>query len=197
MSFLKQCSKEKIHNRLIDISTYTWDADHVLLVGELKEQRYVGFINSFAERIVPGVYHNMKIELLIDTRTMKIKDVSVTLPRVPRDDCPAMITSLDRIKGMDITRGFISKIRKMVGGNKGCVHLNTLLLTMAPAAMQGAWIHTACQQKEAPQPDPQTGSHLVDSCWAWRADGPLVAQLGIEVDRSPDQEQTPPEQTNS
>ena len=183
MSFLDQCSKENIHNRNIDISTYAWDADHVLVVGELKEQRYVGFINNFGEQVNPGIYHHMKIELLIDTRTKTIKDVAVTLPRVPREDCPAMATSLDQIKGMDITRGFSSKIRKMVGGNKGCVHLNTLLLAMAPAAVQGSWINISWQQKDAGQPDPETGKHLVDSCWAWRKNGPLVAELGIKVDK--------------
>jgi len=183
MSFLDQCRKEKIHNRNIDISTYAWDADHVLVVGELKEQRYVGFINNFGEQIAPGIYHHMKIELLIDARTKTIKDVAVYLPQVPRGDCPAMATSLDQIKGMDITRGFTSKIRKMVGGNKGCAHLNTLLLTMAPAAVQGSWINISWQQKEARQPDPQTGRHLVDSCWAWRKDGPLVAEKGIKVDK--------------
>ncbi|MGB5232802.1 MAG: DUF2889 domain-containing protein [Desulfoprunum sp.] len=183
MSLLDQCDKKNIHNRNIDISTYSWDADHVLVVGELKEQRYVGFINGFGEQITPGVYHHMRIELLIDTGTKTIEDVVVTLPRVPRGDCPAMATSLDRIKGMDITRGFSSRIRKMVGGNKGCVHLNTLLLAMTPAAVQGAWINIAWLREEPVRPDPQTGSHLVDSCWAWRKDGPLVAELGIKVDK--------------
>ena len=65
MSFLDQCDKKNIHNRNIDVATYSWDDDHVLVVGELKEQRYVGFINNFGERIVPGIYHHMKIELLI------------------------------------------------------------------------------------------------------------------------------------
>ena len=183
MSLLDHCNKENIHNRNIDISTYSWDADHVLVVGELKEQRYVGFINGFGERITPGIYHHMRIELVIDTRTKTIRDVVVSLLKVPRNDCPDMVTSLDQIKGMDITRGFSSRIRKMVGGSKGCVHLNALLLTMAPAAVQGAWINASWQRQEPVQPDPQTGRHLVDSCWAWRKDGPLVAEKGIKVDK--------------
>jgi len=184
MSFLDQCSKENIHNRNIDISTYGWDAEHVLLVGELKEQRYVGYVNHVGERVEPGIYHHMKIELLIATKTMTIKDVAVSLPRVPRDDCPAMATSLDQIKGMNITSGFSSKIRKMVGGNKGCVHLNTLLLAMAPAAVQGSWINNSWQQEEAGQPDPEISNQLVDSCWTWRKNGPLVATLGPKVGQS-------------
>jgi hypothetical protein len=180
MRFLDRC-KENIHNRNLDISTYACDAEHVLLVGELKEQRYVGFINHVGERVEPEIYHHMKIELLIYTKTMTIKDVAVILPRVPRDDCSTMATSLDHIKGMDITRGFSSQIRKTVGGNKGCVHLNTLLLAMTPAAVQGSWINNAWQHKEAGQADSDISNHLVDSCWTWRKSGPLVATLGQEL----------------
>ena len=192
MSFLDQGSKENIHNRNIDISTYAWDAEHILLVGELKEQRYVGFINHVGERVEPEIYHHMKIELLIYTKTMTIKDVAVFLPRVPRDDCSTMATSLDQIKGMDITRGFSAKIRKMVGGNKGCVHLKTLLLAMAPAAVQGSWINNSWQKKEAGQPDPEISNYLVDSCWTWRKNGSLVASLGQFFGKYSDQEKNIP-----
>jgi Protein of unknown function (DUF2889) len=197
MSFLDQGSKENIHNRNIDISTYAWDAEHVLLVGELKEQRYVGFINHVGEQVDPDIYHHMKIELLINSKTMMIKDVAVFLPRIPRDDCSTMATSLDQIKGMDITRGFSAKIRMMAGGNKGCVHLKTLLLAMAPAAVQGSWINNSWQQKEAGQPDPEISDHLVDSCWTWRKNGPLVASLGQVVGKYPDQDKISPVEDES
>lgn len=197
MSFLDQCSKENIHNRNIDISTYAWDADHVLLVGELKEQRYVGFINHVGERVEPEIYHHMKIELLIYTKTMTIKDVAVFLPRVPREDCLTMGTSLDDIKGMEITRGFSTKIRKMAGGPKGCVHLKALLLTMAPAAVQGSWINNSWQQKEAEKSDPEMSNDLVDSCWTWRKNGPLVVSLDLKVGKCPEQKKISPGEDES
>lgn len=192
MSYLDQCSNQNIHNRNIDISTYAWDGEHVLLVGELKEQRYVGFIDFVGERKTAGIYHHMKIELLIDSKTMTIKDVAVSLPKIPREDCLVMSNSLDQIKGLDITRGFTTKIRKMVGGNKGCVHLNTLLLAMGPAAVQGAWIHNSLKRDENDRHDPETSSKLVDSCWTWRKNGPLVASLGEKVDKYPVREKVSP-----
>jgi len=192
MSLLDQCSKKNIHNRNIDISTYAWDAEHVLLVGELKEQRYVGFIDFVGQRKEPGIYHHMKIELLIDSKTMTIKDVAVSMLRIPRDDCSAMAASLDQIKGMDITRGFSTKVRKMLGGSKGCVHLNTLLLAMGPAAVQGSWINNSWQQKGSATIDSETVNHLVDSCWAWRKNGPLVTELAQTFGKNPDREKASP-----
>jgi len=177
MSLSHQYSKKKIHNRNIEICTYSCDADHVLVVGEFKEQREVSFINQVGERVEPGVYHNMKIELLIATESMTIEDVAVSLPQVPRGDCSSVCNSLDSIKGMQIARGFSRVIKEMVGGTKGCVHLNTLLLAMAPAVLQGSWINVSWHQKETGKTNPGELVSLVDSCWTWRNDGPLVAEI--------------------
>lgn len=177
MNFLDQCSKENIHNRNIDISTYSWDDEHILLVGELKEQRYVACVNPNGDKVAPGTYHHMKIQLLIAIKTMTIKDLDVRLCEVPRDECRTLSTSLENIKGMTISKGFTSRILKMAGANKGCAHLNTLLLAMAPAALQGYWVYSSFKRKEGEQPDSANGDYLVDSCWAWRKDGPLASAL--------------------
>jgi len=177
MSFLEQCQGENIHNRNMDIATYTWDDEHILLVGEFKEQRYVGYNNHYGEEIHAGVYHHMKIELLINIRTMTIVDLFVALPQVPREECPAMVASLEPIKGLSIARGFSTKIRKLVGGRRGCTHLVSLLLAMAPAALQGTWINKS--YKGIPPTESAVGmeNYLIDSCYAWRQGGPLANRL--------------------
>ncbi len=167
---------KKIHNRSIDISTYSLDSSHILVVGSLRERREVGFVNNLAEHVEPGIYHHMKIELLIATHSMTIVDITVSLPQVPRRDCPSMIDSLNGIKGMQIARGFSKLIRNMVGGNKGCVHLNTLLLAMAPAAMQGKWINVSWCGEGTGTPNREEAASLVDSCWAWRKGGELAKE---------------------
>jgi len=152
------------------------------VVGELKEQRYVGFINGFGEQITPGVYHHMRIELLIDTGTKTIEDVVVTLPRVHveivRRWQPASTGSKEWISPVVFLQDQEDGRRQQ--------RLRPLEHPAAghgPAAVQGAWINIAWLREEPVRPDPQTGSHLVDSCWAWRKDGPLVAELGIKVDK--------------
>lgn len=177
MSFLEQCRGENIHNRNMDISTYTWDAKHILLVGEFKEQRYVGYSNHLGEEVPAGVYHHMRIELLVNISTMVIADVFVALLQVPREDCPAMATSLEPIKGLCIAKGFSTRIRKLVGGTRGCTHLVSLLLAMAPAALQGTWINKSYKSIPPTESAVNMEKYLIDSCYAWRKDGPLAASL--------------------
>jgi hypothetical protein len=168
---------QNIHNRSIEVATYSRDSEHVLVVGALRERREVGFINGFEEQVEPGIYHHMKIELLIETKSMTIKDISVSLPQVPRGECPSIVGSLNGIKGMRITRGFSRLIKEMAGGKKGCVHLNTLLLAMAPAAMQGKWINDSWCKEGGGKPDRETAGSLMDSCWTWRKGGPLAVEV--------------------
>lgn len=178
MSLLDGKNKKKIHNRNIEITTYSWDDDHVLVVGEFREQRDVEFVNQLSEQVKPGVYHNMIIELLVSTEAMTIEEVEISLPQLPREDCPAIYNSLDGIKGMQIGRGFSRAIRQMAGGAKGCTHLNTLLLAMAPAVLQGGWINSSWKQKVPQEKDSrQLLDALADSCWTWRKEGPLVTGI--------------------
>jgi len=62
----------------------------------------------------------------------------------------------------------------LAGGIKGCVHLTTLLLSMAPAALQGYWIFGARDKKRKETSEFDIGEYLIDTCWAWRKDGPIA-----------------------
>ena len=85
-----------------------------------------------------------------------------------------MENSLDKIKGLNIAPGFTSKVKKIAGGIKGCVHLTTLRLSMAPAALQGYWIFEVRDEHRSENSVLDIEKYLVDTCWAWRKDGPLV-----------------------
>ncbi|SDP07556.1 DUF2889 domain-containing protein [Desulforhopalus singaporensis] len=177
MSFLERCQGENIHNRNMDISTYTWDAEHILLVGEFKEGQHVDYTNHLGEKITAGVYHHMKIELIVNISTMVIADVFVSMPQVPHEACRAMVTSLNPIKGMAIVKGFSSRVSKLVGGSKGCTHLVSLLMAMAPASLQGTWIDKSYKGISLTESAAGMETYLIGSCYVWRKDGSLAASL--------------------
>jgi len=181
MEYIKTDNLEKIHNRNLDISSYIVDDEHILITGEFKERNLVTVYEKSGESIEPNVFHHMQIQLLVKISELKIVDIHMKIPGAPHDNvCREMGNSLDKIRGLNIAPGFTSKVKKIAGGIKGCVHLTTLLLSMAPAALQGYWIFGACTKHRSENSVLDLEKYLLDTCWAWRKDGPLAKKLKLE-----------------
>jgi len=175
MEYLDTDNLEKIHNRNLDISSYIVDDEHILITGEFKEKNLITVYERSGEPIEPNVFHHMQIQLLVKISELKIVDIHAKIPGAPHDNvCREMENSLDKIKGLNIAPGFTSKVKKIAGGIKGCVHLTTLLLSMAPAALQGYWMFEARKEHRNENLVLDIEKYLVDSCWAWRKGGPLA-----------------------
>lgn len=174
MKFIDTGNLEKIHNRNLDISSYLFDDEHILISGELKEKNLITIYERSGEPIEPNVFHHMQIQFLIKNAELKIVDIHVKIPGAPHDHiCREMENSLDKIKGLIIAPGFTAKVKQIAGGIKGCAHLTTLLLSMAPAALQGYWIFESRGKQKNEESTFEIEKYLIDTCWAWRKDGPL------------------------
>ena len=178
---------EKIQNRKIDISTYECNNTHILVYGELKDRRLVPTYTVEGKPRDASMIHHMRICIKVALASLEIDEIEVELPVTPHDECAEMKESLDRVRGLSISPGFTSKVRKRVGGRKGCIHLTTLLLAMAPAVLQGYWV----RMDRHPEQRELSGEHmeqfLVDSCYVWRREGPLTQKIaraaGVEIDK--------------
>lgn len=178
MKYVEADALEKIHNRNLDISSHIFDDEHLLITGELKEKNLITIYERSGEPIEPTIFHHMQIQLLIKISELKIVDLHVKMPGTPHDDlCREMENSLNEIKELVIAPGFTSKIKKIAGGVKGCVHLTTLLLSMAPAALQGYWIFESRNEQRNGEPEFEIEKYLIGTCWAWRKDGPLAGSF--------------------
>lgn len=177
MSFLDLAKGEKIHNRTIDISTFECDDERIIIEGELVEKRLQPYYTVKGELHDPDTVHHMRIRMQVDVRTLTIKDIEVEIIEAPHEECPELTGSLDSMKGMRIAPGFTSKVKDMAGGPAGCTHLTALLLAMAPAAVQGYWVHHARKPIEKEISGDIVEQYLVDTCRVWRKDGPLVERL--------------------
>ncbi|MBT7262043.1 MAG: hypothetical protein HN888_13090 [Desulfobacula sp.] len=58
--------------------------------------------------------------------------------------------------------------------------MTTLLLSMAPAALQGYWIFEARKKQRSEESVLDIEKYLVDACWAWRKDGQLAINLNTK-----------------
>jgi hypothetical protein len=167
--------KNKLHTRKIEISTYEYDTQRIIVEGFLQDDRLQHTNSLTGEKFPPGTIHHMSIRLLVNCSNYLIEDIDVDLIAVPRDICRETLQCLTPIKGLTIARGFTSKVKKLVGGIKGCTHLLELLLAMAPAAVQGFAAHQLRKPSgfDSDQAKLIT-KYLINTCHAWREDGPFV-----------------------
>ncbi len=166
---------EKLHTRNIEVTTYDYDGQRIIVEGFLKDDRFQESYVATGEAFPSGVIHHMAIRMMVNCSNLLIEDIDVDLISVPREVCRETINCLAPIKGLTITKGFTSRVKKIAGGNKGCAHLVELLQAMAPAIFQGFAAHKS--QKPSTFDSDETKmmlQYLVNTCHAWREDGPFV-----------------------
>jgi len=168
----------KLHTRNIEVTTYEYDEQRIIVEGSLKDDRFHDSYLITGEKLPRGAVHHMSVRLLINCSNLLIEDIAVELISVPRKICRKTINSLVPVKGLHITKGFTAKVKKLAGGSTGCTHLVELILAMAPAVFQGFAAH---QSRKPSSFDPDQArkivQSLVNTCSAWRDDVPDIARL--------------------
>jgi len=182
MSRLLKLAGECAHKRNIDVATYSVDETHLISEGRLTDVRLQDYYKFTGDKVEAGTLHDMKLILLMKIPELIIEDVEVIIETVPRSDCHLIAKSLDPVIGMAIRGGFSSKVRDLAGGTKGCTHLVHLLITMAPAVMQGYWAYLYQQKPDMTKvkDGKKAGAMsrgLKDSCFAWREDGEAYRKM--------------------
>jgi hypothetical protein len=180
LSSLKIDKEKKIHTRDIKIATYAYDEAHIIVEGELNDNRIIANFGHTGELYPPGNIHHMFIRLLIEIESIRIVQVEIEMPGIPHHECPETIPNFAKLEGMRIAPGFTSKVRNLIGGPKGCAHLSGLLMAMASAAIQGLWTYRAKDRKRDKNIDEIASDYLVNTCWVWRQNGPMVDRLSKE-----------------
>lgn len=177
MKRLKELIPETaLHERRIEVQSYALERDRLIVEGRLIDDRLISTFeidNSLKE---PGVVHHMCIRLLLGGWPLTILDAEAEMETVPHELCPSTMDSISKVIGLEISSGFMERVRKKIGGVKGCAHLTYLLTAMATTAIQGYW----CKKTSTPMPErsnlkdyPEIFS-LLNTCALWGADGPLM-----------------------
>lgn len=173
--------KEKIQNRNIDVSSYEYDEDHIVVCGELKDRRLVATHDLAGKPRPPLTVHHLCIELLLSLKERQITRVWVDMKTTPHDECDQIQDKLAVLEGLKIAPGFTRQVNRLLGGRKGCIHLTTLLLAMAPAALQGYWTHADRKPDSRDITHEEMEQYLIDSCHVWRKEGELVKTVADRV----------------
>lgn len=176
MNLVEPCKNRKIHTRKIEISTYEYDEENIVVEGILKDDILIPMYVSGEEQ-EPHTPHHMVIQMLIESSSLTIRDINVEMSTVPYEWCKETLGSLDPIKNLKIEPGFTSEVKKILGEGKRCLHLTTLLLAIVPTVMQGYWTFNARKPSAADMPSGLVENYLLDTCWVWRKGGPRVTML--------------------
>jgi hypothetical protein len=172
----------KIHGRRLEIATYDYGSDAIVVEGRLTDNRYQNvYYFSNNEIRPPGVVHDLVIRMKVRGPELVIDDIDVDMETIPRKDCRMLLDALKPVIGMKIRAGFTEAVKEKVGGAKGCTHLAALLLAMAPAAVQGAWSALARQPVDPAKYGIAALGFLENTCWVWRSDGELMRELREKI----------------
>lgn len=187
---LKGMIKEqsKIHTRNISLATYPCTDSCVLVQGILKDQQYIPVFDVTGKTKAPGTVHHMSVTLLITPDPLTIVQAEAEMLTVPMAECPSTLDLVEQLVGVQIKSGFSTQIRKIMGGNRGCTHLCTLVVTMGQEIFHG-WL-TQKRSQKAPLPasldDLEEKGFLIDSCRMWKKDGPKMREMQKAIENLPE-----------
>ncbi|NLC70805.1 MAG: DUF2889 domain-containing protein [Desulfuromonadaceae bacterium] len=80
-------------------------------------------------------YHDIEIEVLVDSASLKIVDIRSSFRSVPSPFCHDVEKRLQTLKGMQIAKGINRRVGEVLGGPAGCGNLRSLLMGLLPLAI--------------------------------------------------------------
>jgi len=166
--------KRLVHTREISMRTSDLGDHYILVEGNLIDYRYgAGQENASEES---ELVHHMVIQLKVKGPRMLIEKAEATMPHHPREECPEMLPWIHHLEGLEIAPGYSMKVKKAIGGIKGCAHLTSLVIAMGESAVQGYWAAYGAERGRTGLPE-QTIKKFINTCHLWKEDGPIVKGL--------------------
>jgi hypothetical protein len=171
--------REPLHTRRVECRGYRredglWDIE-----GHLVDTKSYAFENRHRGPIQPGeALHGMWIRLTLDD-DLKVHRVEAVTDASPFAICGDIVGNYRRLEGLSIGPGWTRKVKELLGGVEGCTHLVELLGPVATTAFQTIFSERERRARLAAAAEsPKTGGapRLVDTCHAFRADGPIVKE---------------------
>jgi hypothetical protein len=171
--------REAVHTRSIVCRSFRRDDGMLDIDGRFIDTRPFAYDSEFRGPCPAGsALHHMQLRLTVD-RERRIHALASAMPGTPYSGCAEVNPNFQRLVGVSLARGFRKALRDTVGGTAGCTHVLALLDVMAAAAVQ-AFASNAHAPRRAGQAEPVRIwrlDALIDTCWSYRSDGPVMQRL--------------------
>lgn len=168
-----------IHERRITIKTQETGENRIRIEGTLTDERFChSFLYSIMNFIKPGRVHRIIVMMELTLPDLMIEKAEAKMQTVPVGMCREAGDVVTQLIGLRMTRGFTNRIREIMGGRKGCLHMTNLILSMSAAAMQGSYAYYTRVREDGRIKSPDfDGSIILNSCHIWREGGPFASRL--------------------
>jgi hypothetical protein len=160
--------REPIHLRRIEIEGYKREDGLYDVEARLVDTKPFDFKLAAGVRPAGQPIHDMWLRITVD-RQLTIVDAAAAMDAVPYvDHCGEIVPAYRKLVGLSIGPGYHRRLKELLGGVRGCTHLNELAGVLATATFQ-----TLAGQRLQ---DPQRRPFQLDRCHALASDAPAVAR---------------------
>lgn len=176
-------ARAPLHDRTLAFQGFRRDDGLWDIEGHLTDVKTYAFANEHRGEIRAGEpLHDMWLRVTLDDEFM-VRDIEAATDAAPYGVCPEVTPNFKRMIGVKVGPGWRRAVRARLGGVEGCTHLVELLGALATVAFQTLYPLLA---KEKRREAPSTARPpLLDSCHAYRADGPLAKRYWPAFYREP------------
>jgi len=190
--------RQLLHTRRVTCQGFFRDDGLWDIEGHITDEKTYEHANEWRGPLKPGDHvHDMSIRLTLD-HTFRIVDVEAVTDKSPYAVCGKVAPDFKKLIGLRIGGGFHREVRARLGGVHGCTHIVELLGPVATTAFQtvssgkARELNRAWREKMGHKVDRTTRRkgkpYVIDNCYAWAADGPVVKRWAPDYYTGPDAE---------
>lgn len=176
--------EQLVHTRQIRVESYDIGEGQLLIRGSLEDNRPKPMRLADGDVRPPGVIHGLQLDMVVTYPDFTITSVEASMPNAPHEACREALPAFQALVGQRISPGFTNRTKRLLGGTKSCAHFVSLILAMAPSAIQAYGAIVGARQ-EIISADILTSRlrYLVNTCLVWAEDGPRVKRLRERLER--------------
>jgi len=189
-------TRKLLTRRIVNCEGYLREDGALEVEGHLRDSK--GHDHSYGWRSsIPagGPIHEMWVRMTLNAE-LTILAVAASVDAAPYPSCPHIVPNLERLVGLKVAGGFRQRLRELVGGTQGCTHVVTLLEAMANNAVQTSASSVRERGLEAVLETfgvrDRSKHPLLNTCFSYAEEGPVVARLWPHLHRPKSDEGTGP-----
>ncbi|MFT5440778.1 MAG: hypothetical protein ACI9MJ_002652 [Alphaproteobacteria bacterium] len=175
MSLPPATERELIQTRSVEVSSYRRADGRWEVEGRLVDTAAFAIPNKFRGEIEAGEpIHDMNLRLTLD-ENVEITEIHAAMDSTPYAMCPAIESAFQKLKGVRIGPGWNRKIREILGGAQGCIHMVDLLRPIGTVGFKTV-------KREAGKLDQQAAArnddspYQINTCHTMASDGPVAKE---------------------